>query len=44
MAERATKTLLDYILPPVLGAVGAILASAWPMYHAAICSANWVTP
>lgn len=35
----ATSTFMRIILPPILGAVGAILATAAPAFHAALCAA-----
>ena len=34
----ATSTFTRIILPPLLGALGAILATAAPAFHAALCT------
>ena len=35
----AMSTFTRIILPPLLGALGAILATAAPAFHAALCAA-----
>lgn len=40
MKNTAVNVLLRMVLPPLLGAAGAIAATAYPAYYAAVCGGS----
>lgn len=44
MKQALLQTFVRTVVPPLLGAAGALMATAFPAYYAAVCTSSLALP